>query len=215
MKLVDPVEFRSVAKDLLMNNPGLTSLDAETPLPRIQTNNRELREVSADTLRALHIANAPPQLFVRGGMIVRVDRSESGRHFIQQLSDIHLRGHMTRAADFYRVAKTDARQVREKAIPPPMDVARDILSLPPTAWGLPLLEAVMEAPFLRPDGSVVCEQGYDAKTCCFLAACPLADFHVPDRPSADDIDGAIGLIDELLADFPSSTPRVLPMRERS
>jgi hypothetical protein len=84
-----------------------------------------------------------------------------------------------------------------------MDAARDILSRPVTEIGFPPLEAIAEAPFIRPDGAIVCNSGYDPSTRTFHAPVgDLADFCVPERPTADDVHRARALIEDALGEFP-------------
>jgi hypothetical protein len=171
-------------------------------LPEIRVNGRELRDVSAEALEAVNAANNPAKLFARAGAIVRVDHTEDGRPIIIPVTDVHLRGEMTRAANFYRLGKSGGEFART-AVSPPMDAARDILSRPVAELGFEILEAVTEAPFIRPDGVVVSEPGYDSSTRTFYAPVgDMADFFVPQRPTADDVDGARALIEDALGEFP-------------
>jgi hypothetical protein len=78
---------------------SILATEGEPDLPNIQVNARELRDVSADALSSLVASNDPPRLFVRGASIVRVDESGEGRPLIVRLTDRHLIGEMTRAAD--------------------------------------------------------------------------------------------------------------------
>jgi hypothetical protein len=89
------------------------------------------------------------------------------------------------------------------SVSPPLDVARDILSRPIGELQFPPLDVITEAPFIGPDGVVVSKLGYDAGTRTFYAptGC-MAGYFVPERPTADDVDGARSLIEEALADFP-------------
>jgi hypothetical protein len=170
-------------------------------LPHIRVNGRELRDISAEALEAVTAANSPPKIFSRAGTVVRVDQAEDGRPVIIPVTDVHLRGEMTRAANFYRLSKSS--DSTRTAVSPPMDAARDMLSRPVAELGFPPLEAIAEAPFIDPDGLVVSEPGYDSKTRTFYAPVGnLADFFVPDKPTADDVDGARGLIEDALGEFP-------------
>jgi hypothetical protein len=171
-------------------------------LPEIRTNGRELRDVSAEALEAVKAANDPAQLFARAGSVVRVDHAEDGRPFIIPVTDVHLRGEMTRAANFYRLVKSGGGFART-AVSPPLDAARDILSRPVAELGFATLEAIAEAPFIRPDGVIVSEPGYDSSTRTFYAPVGnMVDFFVPQGPTADDVDGARALIEDALGDFP-------------
>jgi len=190
-------EVTAGAEDAIRSKPN----DHRTGLPEIRVNGRELRDVSAEALEAVSAANDPAKLFARAGGVVRVDHDEDGRPEIVTVTDVHLRGEMTRAANFYKVAGR-IEPVRI-AVSPPMDAARDILSRPVTELGLPPLEAIAEAPFIRPDGTIVLKPGYDSATRTFYAPVDnIGNVFVPDRPTADDVDGARALLEDVLGDFP-------------
>jgi len=178
------------------------TLDHYRPLPEIRVNGRQLRDVSAEALEALNAANDPAKVFARAGTVVRVDHAEDGRPLIVQMTDVHLRGEMTRAANFYKLSTRPVEPARTP-VSPPMDAARDILSRPVAELGFPPLEAIAEAPFIRPDGVIVAREGYDFETRTYYAPVgDMSDFFVPDRPNADDVDKARALIEDALAEFP-------------
>jgi putative DNA primase/helicase len=78
--------------------------------------------------------------------------------------------------------------------------------------GLPPLEGIAEAPFMRPDGSLVQCPGYDAAT-GFLYA-PNATFPlVPERPSREQAAAALAMLVDLYVDFPfvDEASRMVPI----
>jgi hypothetical protein len=80
---------------------------------------------------------------------------------------------------------------------------RDILAQSPATWGFPALDGIAEAPVLRPDGTILHTPGYDAATLLYYAPDPaLVVPHIPDRPTAADMDSALELLHYVLADFP-------------
>ena len=171
-------------------------------LPVIKVNNRQLREVSNEALTALQNANRPPLLFVRSGQMVSVAEDENGRHFIAELGESAMRGRLARVANFCKIVK-DGDSFREVDCNPPIEVVRDILSLPSTDWGFPGLQGVVEAPALRSDGSIIQEPGYDQLTGLYYA--PHPDFRmpaVPEHPTTEDVERARECIDDTIADFP-------------
>jgi hypothetical protein len=171
-------------------------------LADIRVNGRELRDVSTEALEAVVSANDPARLFSRAGSVVRVDKAEDGRPVIVAVTDVHIRGEMTRAANFHKLTKR-ADIFARASVSPPLDAARDILSRPVGELGFPTLEALAEAPFIRPDGSMVSQAGYDLLTRTYYAPVGnMQGFFVPERPTADDIDGARSLIEDALDDFP-------------
>lgn len=171
-------------------------------LPSIQANERELRYVTEDCVNALRARNIPPRLFVRSGTIVQVATDEGERASISIVSATHLRGHLTRSANFYDV-KGEGRRF-EVAVNPPMPAVKDILALGSEEWGFPPLEGITEAPVLRPDGTVLVEAGYDEAT--RLVYAPPAGFYLPRIPAEPfkpmSTLAHIMEIDDILCDFP-------------
>ncbi len=171
-------------------------------LPDIRINGRELRDVSSEALAAVVTANVPPRLFCRAGCVVRVDQTGGNRPIIVDVTDVHLRGEMTRSANFHKFTAKRSGLTRI-SVSPPLDAARDILSRPVAELGFPPLEALTEAPFIRPDGTIVSEGGYDLSTRTYYAPVGnMEGFFVPERPSADDVEGARALIEDAIGEFP-------------
>ncbi|GAI90166.1 unnamed protein product, partial [marine sediment metagenome] len=106
-------------------------------LPTIQVNNRQLRDVTSEVLEILEKANRPEFLFVRAGGLTRIALNEEGYPIIELVNESALRGYMTRTANFIKVQKKKEETV-VTAVPPPLDVARDILTL--GQWSLPPLQ---------------------------------------------------------------------------
>ncbi len=180
---------------------ALSSTATDTP-PAIQLNNRQLREVRADTLTALVRGNSPPSLFVCGRQLARIVE-ERGQPIIDTLNEAALSGRLTKVADFVRVKINEkSGTVVQTKVFPALDVIRDILSLP--AWPFPALDGLIACPALRPDGSIISAPGYDAAT--LLYHTPAPGLNVPpvaDSPSAADAQKArMWLHEEVLSDFP-------------
>ena len=85
-----------------------------------------MRDVTRDSLGALQVYNAVPSLFIRAGKPVCVHKEESGRHIIAEAADRVIRNRLTRSADYYEIGAEGFRNC-----PPPMDVVKDLLALPP------------------------------------------------------------------------------------
>ena len=77
-------------------------------LPVIQSNYRQVREISEDCVNALVRANDPAELFVRGGAVTRVRPDEKGRPIIDDINESMLAGRLTRTADFLKVSTKGA-----------------------------------------------------------------------------------------------------------
>lgn len=182
--------------------PSSDAPSARAGVPRIaqiQVNDRPFRTVCQEAFDSLTASNSPPQLFVRACRIACIESTELGRPFIAEFDDTKLRHYLAQAADFYELS---ARGIRRE-VPPPMDVARNIQSRNPGSWGFPVLEAVVEAPTLRPDGTVVSEPGYDAASRLYLVPSPgLENIDVPEQPRPADIEAALEVIRDAIVDFP-------------
>jgi len=168
-------------------------------IPQVQVTDRPFRTICDETLDALQAANIPPRLFKRTCRIVGIDTSELGRPFINELSDARLRHHLSRAADFFEVNSQGIR----RDVPPPMDVTRDIRFQDPVNWRLPVLDAVIEAPTIRTDGTVLAQPGYDPQSQLYLIpGAGLQDLDIPKVPTRDHLDVSVEMIRTVFTDFP-------------
>src|SRR5882724_11894363 len=164
----------------------------------IIVNNSQLREVTADALKALIDANDPPVVFKRGGgLLVRVRCDERGTPSIQVMSEPVLRGRLARVADWFKVTQQGNRPT-----PPPGPVVQDILALP--EWPeIPALKGLVEAPTFAQDGTLLTTPGYHPATALWFYSAP--GFIVPavsPTPSQDEVKEAVRFLqEELLGDF--------------
>lgn len=176
---------------------GVAASDRRLELPCIVVSGQPLREKTNNAIKALRCANEPPVVFVRGAQLARVRSDERARPIIDAVGEAQLRGRLTRIADFIAVDRHGA----EKHVSPPMDMVRDALAL--GTWPFPALEAVVETPVLRADGTVLETPGYDDET--RLIYCPAAGLsipRVPATPSSEQLRAAIAKIIDVFADFP-------------
>jgi putative DNA primase/helicase len=167
--------------------------------PTIVVNDRQLREVTADAIRALIKSNAPPLIFKRGGLLVRVRLDHRGAPTVQVMTDPVLRSRLARVADWYRL--TDRGDLRPT--PPTFPVVQDILALPD--WSdIPPLKGLVEAPTFAQDGTLLTTPGYHPKAELWFYNAP--GFTVPPvspKPSPQEVTEAVKLLlEELLGDFP-------------
>jgi hypothetical protein len=172
-------------------------------LPRICSNGRQLRDISNDALRALQAANEPPELFVRSGMMVAIVRNEKQRQVISEVGVDALCGRLARCADYFKVSASGD----EYNCPPPSGVVKDILALAPGEWKFQSLDAVIEVPIIRPNGSILDVPGYDPATRLYYTPDP--NLHLPTlvaTPSRDHIKIALDLIDKAIGEFPYADP---------
>jgi len=176
-----------------------TSNRPERVLPQLQTNNRPFRIICDETLRALQSFNTAPVIFVRSNRLVCVEAMASGRRTICDVDEQKLRLFLAHAADFYQLSRRHARS----EVPPPIEAIRAVLAESPIRWRHPPLEALVEAPTLRPDGTVLAKPGYDPSSRLFLAPTEgLSGIVIPPEPTRHHIRSALGLILDLIADFP-------------
>jgi hypothetical protein len=181
-------------------NTANTPNEPEKQKMLIKTNNRHLRDVTADTLEALETSNNPPEMFVRAGALVRVREDEHGTPQIQNMDLNHVRGRADRCADFVRITKQGDNWIKTRVNPPEI-VVKDLMALP--TWPFPALEAVVESPILRPDGSVFDTPGYDAKSRLYYRPVPgFRHPEIPADPSKGEVRAALELVNEAIGEFP-------------
>jgi len=71
--------------------------------------------------------------------------------------------------------------------------------------GIRFLDSVVESPVFRPDGTILCEPGYDEATSLYYE--PTCDFpEIPDNPTLDDAKAAAEFLFEAVCDFPFEEP---------
>lgn len=170
--------------------------------PCIDTRER-LHVVAARAIRALADANDPmPCVFRRGGALCRVRRDQDERPIIERLGEDEMRGLLDRVADFEASAKGKNGEGKTVSARPPRDVVRDVLSS--GEWDeLKVLDAVLGAPALRRDGSVISEPGYDAASRMLLM--PDSRYPPPRIPHAPDTAqrrDALARLDDAIGQFP-------------
>jgi putative DNA primase/helicase len=150
-----------------------------------------------------------PDVFIRGRDIAHVLRHPgskpddtgikraAGTPVIDIVDVASARVWMSRTARF---EKFDVRKNDWLKIPPPKDVAASVIGFRQYPHGRELV-GVVEAPTLRPDGSVLDVPGYDAAT--GLLYVPSATFPaIPTRPTQADAEQALARILKLVEDFP-------------
>ena len=109
---------------------------------------------------------------------------------------------LTRHADFQ---KFDGRAKDWLPADCPPEVARMVLARRGHGWKLPTLRAIVQAPTLRPDGSVLSEAGYDQQSGLLL----VTDRHWPmvaTSPTKLDAESALATLRGPLASFPFVEP---------
>jgi hypothetical protein len=168
--------------------------------PKIQVNNRFLRDVTDDALEAIRLTNDPPEMFIRAGSLVRVAEDEHGAPQIQNLDLYHVKERADHVADFIRITERGGELIETKVNPPEV-VIKNLMARTPLPF--PPLEAVVESPILRPDGSIFAMPGYDAATRLYYR--PLPDFkcpEIPADPTSEEVRAGLDLLNEAVGEFP-------------
>lgn len=169
----------------------------------INTTGRQLQEKTGDGYDALVMINNPPRIFRRSGALVRIEINENGQPVIQQMTESGVRGELARAALWIQFnTKGD-----ETPVSPPLEVVRDLMTMPGGWPAIPALSGVTETPVIRPDGSILAAAGYDGPTRLFYypdKAMVLPP--IPDAPTSADLEAGRGLLKELFVDFPFDSP---------
>ena len=134
----------TVAKLGLLGEPELRPLHPGG----IETNNRQLAAKGADALGALAAKNDPPRLFVRAGLLARIQCDERGAPRIASLCRDAVQGELARAADW--ISTSEKRGAVNVA--PPLDVCAYVLHAPDYPDEIPPLAGIVHAPTFAPDG---------------------------------------------------------------
>lgn len=144
-------------------------------------------------------------VFSRGPVLVRpivgeVEAARGRRTKVAQLLDVdgaYMRDLLSRSA---RWTKWDGRAGKIVAADPPADIASIILARS-GEWAFPPVIGVITTPTIRPDGSVLSVEGYDATTRLVLVEPPSMPVMV-EHPTKQDAECALALLDGLLDEFP-------------
>ena len=179
----------------------------EDGLPEIRLEGGELHDVVDAAERAL-LASAGTEVFQRGGLLVRLTRyqDESARRglkrsagslVIRPVETPHLVERLTAAAHWM---KFNAKTMEWAEIDCPERVAKTLEAR--GTWFLKPLSGTIEAPTLRPDGSVLATPGYDETTGLFYDPGDLAFPEIKTSPTREDAREAHRLFESLLIGFP-------------
>jgi hypothetical protein len=162
-----------------------------------------------------------PNLYEQNGALVHVVRLEkdvldqrktretdtpkirivAGTPQIRDLPLAVLRTRLTRCARWLRIDRRSGNMVQ---IIPPDDVVQAILLW--GSWpGVRPLVGIIEAPALRPDGTVIDRPGYDDATGYIYA--PSCEYPtIPEQPTLDDAQRALATLEDVFSDFPYEKP---------
>lgn len=140
---------------------------------------------------------------------IRLDASEdsdgvarsAGALVIRELRPHRLRELMTSAANFVVKAVDAKGEEKSKPVAPSITFATTYAARA-GHWRLPVLRGVVECPTLRPDGTILADEGYDRASGLILDTGGATFAPVPDAPSRDEAVAALGQLRQLLAGFP-------------
>jgi len=171
--------------------------------PVIQIEAGQLQLLAAKGEDAIIAAGMP--VYRRDTVLVRpaldeVDATHGRRTPVARLVEVnvpYLRGLLCGAA---RWEKYNIRKQGWVRTDPPEKVAQLILANYGD-WQLPAVAGVITTPTLRPDGTILAAEGYDAATRLYLMA-PSKMPSLPDEPTREDAVLALAVLDELIEEFP-------------
>ena len=158
---------------------------------------RPWRDIADEALSLLAEASTPHTLlYVRQSELVRIVRKEDGTPAIEALSDPALKDVLAHTMNFVKIGHKGPIHIA-----PPDDIVRNITARP--SWPFAPLEAIIEFPVFRPDGTLILQPGYDTATRLYYAPNPkLVIPPIANYPSDEQIVEAISLIDEVIGEFP-------------
>jgi DNA polymerase-1 len=189
---------RSIAESLLQESEQ-ESTEAQEDLvyPQVVTNNRPLRDITANIVEVLEQTNDPPVLFTQSGHLVRLRDNERG-HWIEPVNEYALRRRLTQVAD---VVHQSGDGERTWHIFPTLSLMRDVLAM--DVLPFPLLEGITETPIVKADGAFLDTPSYDATSRLLYRPPPgFTLLPIPEFPSVNDVAAAVALIHEPLEGFP-------------
>lgn len=165
----------------------------------------KLPELVTAAENALIKAQVP--VFQRGGSIVRTIRAPAmtlrdiyrraeGVLMLTPIEAPHLVEVFTRVANWYAYNREEL-----VVIDCPERIARTYLARV-GQWRVRRLLGVVEAPTLRPDGSVIETPGYDQQTCLWFDPGGVTFPKIPSDPTREDALKALALLLQVIKDFP-------------
>lgn len=182
-------EMQALTEDAL-------EIDSPIPLPIVVTNNKQERELTEDVIRVMQGPTCR-RFFNRGNTLCTIINSDNEGPSIVDLNEDSLLGFLNDAADWVEYSGKEFR---------PTKLNRRIISIilgKTEMQGFHPLDGLATAPFLRADGTICEDHGYDARSRKYLFITGQDKFRsVPDNPSSDDVAQARQMLEELFFDFP-------------
>ena len=196
------------------------TLRSDVPIVQVR-NDEYLTNDEAVVALAQHAAAAAARndrtaIFQRDAELVRVLRLDSdethdgikrsaGSARIASLPFATLRETLTRAASFRKITSNN-----ENTPTPPPKWCVEALAARGHWDGIPRLAGIVTFPVLRADGTLLQKPGYDpASGLLYIPTGVVAD--VPDAPTCEDAERAVGAILTVLEDFPFAKDAAAPL----
>lgn len=176
---------------------------ANSPLPTIKVNDRQLSELEEEALAAIVTANsldpARPVLYVRGGTLTRVTADEHGNHSTQTITESACKAILAKCAEWVQINTDNEGTEKTTNTFPPSDVARAVVNR--GEWTeIPALEGIVNVPVFGKGGKLHTEPGYNHHTrLYYTGGVTLGDT----TPTEENVARARSLLlDDLFVDFP-------------
>lgn len=148
-----------------------------------------------------------PRVDEAGYVPPREEGAENGPAQIQVVSAGQLAAKIQYAHRCYKIVRN--KETKEDVEVPalfPLEAAKRSLDAPEAMVMLRTLAGVTHTPMVRRDGTMLATPGYDdASGFMFLPEAGVRALPVPEVPSAQDVERAVGLLDEMVAGFPWQT----------
>lgn len=173
---------------------------AETPQarPQVMISSQDLEVQSQSVWAAVNAINDPPWLVATANDLTLVRRDVFGRVRRQPANIENLRKALTSRLEF---RKHSAEGFLTGAKPSEVLLTNLIVDPKPP---IVFMRRLAEVPVLAPDGRLIMKEGYDRESgVLYLPHPDMATLDLSDEPPGDaEIEGAVALLDDLLADFP-------------
>jgi putative DNA primase/helicase len=165
--------------------------------PSVNIAGGDLASKSNAVWAAVDAINNPPWLVATPTGITIVDRDIFGRGRRQAATLDSLRWALTARLFFQKYDKDG----HPTSTHPPDVLLTNLLVNPRPPLGN--MRRLCEVPIVAPDGRLIAKEGFDAASGIYYLPHPdLADIELSESPTPSEIEGAVALIDDLLADFP-------------
>lgn len=154
-----------------------------------------------DTTNALlDVLRRAPDVFDFGDELVTVGKKGT----VFPLTDYTLRHEVGGMTQFWQYRKIPNVGMVEQLADPPLDMCKAVLAMG-SKRGLKQLDAIVTAPTLRMDGSILCTPGYDAASKLLFDVTDIPHA-IPDEPTTAEATAALEYLWEPFKDFPFVGP---------